>query len=231
MPFAAPHNLLVVIGSYSNNPGGDVFQFSMRQEAKYAGPDALVGDNVPGILTDIQADLQTWWNAVKGAYNTGTRLTGFKYNRIGVDGLYANQTTTNQVDLTGATWAGTSTAKTLPGQVAITATLLTDAARGLASKGRFYLPAPTVDSVDVGGRIVASTLGVLQGATGTLLTNLNNWPGLDVNGAPGRIQVHSATRAGAFRDVTSLSIGNRFDVQRRRANKVLEVRGTPVAIS
>jgi hypothetical protein len=113
---------------------------------------------------------------------------------------------------------GLSGAPPLPAQLSVAATLNTAVNRGLASKGRMYLPAPSAASVSDDGGIQPATVELIANKTARLLDDLNNVPGLDANAALSlRSQVMSKVGNGAARNVVSVGVGRRFDVQRRRA--------------
>lgn len=224
MPYTTVHNLLSVFGETASEGETDGWSFGMRfAQGAQTGGEATDAQ-VTTILDDIQADLGTWWAAINTRVATTTRLLGFKFNTIDVNGRYNNLTKTHQRDLIGSTWTGGATGIALPSQVAIVATLHTAAQRGLANKGRIYLPPLSASTLSAGGRLMDSARDEIAIATGTLLTNLSNWPGVDATADPGRVCVMSKVREGATRQVTGVSVGDRFDIQRRRANAFTENR-------
>lgn len=230
MPYPSPHNVLTIIGTQANNNAVDIWQTGVRISAG-GGLAVSSTAGIEAILDDVAADLLTWWTAIRGMYASTTRFERFKFNAVGVDGLYVSQDQTLQRDMPAATVGGSAAGHPLPAQLAIAATLETSASRGLASKGRMYLPATTSVQLGTLGRIDEPYRATLQDATATLLTNLSNWPGIDAAGSPGRVVVASKVLAGAERTVTGVVVGNRWDVQRRRANRIPEVKPEPTPVT
>lgn len=110
---------------------------------------------------------------------------------------------------------GASPAVSLPTEVAEVITLYT-ARAGASGRGRMYFPPLSLDGVQAGARVKAAAATELTGfasylsamAAGTL-----PWTGV----------VYSRTLAGTF-PIISVSVGDVFDAQRRRRNKLAEVR-------
>lgn len=230
MPYLHPHNVLTIIGTAANNNAVDVWQTGVRIGG---GGGLAVSTNAAAtaILDDVQADLVTWWTAIRGYYAPSTRFERFKFNAVDVNGHYISQDLTLQRDMPAATVPGSASGNPLPAQLAIAATLTTAATRGYASKGRMFLPAPATVQMGTLARVDEPFRNAMQVATATLLTNLSNWPGLDAAGSPGRAIVASKVGAGTERRITGVVVGNRWDVQRRRANRIPEVKPAATAVS
>lgn len=106
---------------------------------------------------------------------------------------------------------------TLPFQNALVVTLLTAAPRGLASKGRYYIPAGSRSSgpaVDEEGQIPDGVF--VETAISQQVTMLNALAGAGF--AP---QVYSV-KGGTGRPVTGIKIGHVYDTQRRRRRSLPE---------
>ena len=98
--------------------------------------------------------------------------------------------------------------------------LLTDAKRGMASRGRFY-PPPTAVCAQVDyqtGQVRKSSLDPMLEATAQLIRDLNNWPAID--GAGATVVVLGGN--GSMRNVQKIAIGSVPDTQRRRRNALKE---------
>jgi hypothetical protein len=229
--YTEKHWLLALLGENVSDQSTDVWQCNLRlsSEGTKTWPQNFADRSA--ILDDVGADVLTWWNAIRASFHTTTRLAGFKFNMINTLGLYESDTETMRRDLPGTSQPGSATSAPLPSQVAMAVTFLTDAQRGLASKGRFFLPGPAAISVDQTRRINEGTRNTIQTATATLLTNLGNWPGADTSLHPGVPVVMSDVREGATRKIVGVSVGKRFDVQRRRANKYPELRPPATAVT
>jgi hypothetical protein len=109
--------------------------------------------------------------------------------------------------------AGTSEAEAMPPQVALVVSLLTVVANR-SGRGRFYLPSPAAEVLD-GGRLDATVQGVIATAAGALFSALTSASLVPV--------IYSRT-AHTTTTITSASLGDVFDTQRRRRDKLIEER-------
>lgn len=240
MPYNQPHNLLSVFGDATQEGDVDGWSFGLRfaegAGAFYTDDDGVVlqgsvlvnAVELDGILDQIEAKITTWWNATSAHYASGTRLTGFKFNGLNVNGHYVNPTKTIVRDMTPL--PGTGGTQPLPAQISLAATFRTAAQRGPAARGRMYLPPLSVSILDTNGKVTDAKRDAIANATATLLTSLSNWSGVDTIGDPGRVCVMSKIGAGATRRVNAVDVGDRFDVQRRRASKMKENRSARIAV-
>ncbi len=231
MAYTAPHNVLQVYGSIVSEAEPEIWTTSLRfgegntlmGEAFVGAPDA----DVNMILDAISGDLGTWWNAISTRVGQGVTLEGFKFNAVDVLGHYISQTRTFQRDL--AVPLTSTGGNMLPAQCSIAVTFRTNAARGLASTGRMYLPPPPSSTLAPGGRVADAVCEELAIATAQLLTNLSNWNGLDAAYDFGRVCVMSKVREGATRRVNACDVGDLYDTMRSRRNSLREHR-SPASI-
>ena len=115
------------------------------------------------------------------------------------------------------TKAGTGTGSVLPPQVAVCVTLRT-ALAGPSNRGRFYLPATLDTTLESNtGRMAAASVTQLVGALGNAFTLYAGSPGTP------QVIVRSKTHHNA-QNATRYEVGNVFDTQRRRRDKLFEVR-------
>lgn len=139
----------------------------------------------------------------------------------------------NEVSLTGASTAeidvatgkqstrvegalslpGTSTAESLPFQCATAVSLRTIFATR-SGRGRFYLP-PLAVSVMLNGRVTTAVQNVLADGVSLMMLTLQS---------SGLTPVVYSRVARAAVTITSIDVGNVIDTQRRRRNKLIEVR-------
>lgn len=110
---------------------------------------------------------------------------------------------------------GTSAGASLPPQVALTVSLRT-AKVTRAGRGRFYLPAMSVSQVS-SGRVLAAAQSSAVTAAQKMIQSLNG-AGYTV------VVYHRTTRTSDA--VTSVDVGDVFDTQRRRRDKLIEVRSS-----
>ncbi len=112
--------------------------------------------------------------------------------------------------------SGSNGAASLPSEVAVCVTLNPVAG---TQKGRFYLPCPSGASLAPQGRLATDW----QISCATRLKNFFDALGSDTS--PARVGIYSRKNR-AYVGARSLSVGNVFDAQRRRRNKLVEARET-----
>lgn len=159
--------------------------------------------------------LKAWMQNSLSRMSFDTILNFAKFNRIGPDGKYADPGPVHQ-----RTWAGTSGSSAqseLPLQASLCLTWRSnDATRGLASKGRIYAPRPAIQ-VGADGLFGTSTaLGCAQAAA-ALINSLDASLGPIGSGTIRPYIVSGGLGAKAFQ-VDYVTVDNRIDIQRRRAN-------------
>lgn len=231
MPFPRPHNYLQVIGDIQYAGVLEIWSFGLRIGSVDGTSGVATGAASGTVLSDIKTDLAKWWNSMPTLFPTTTRLRAFKFNAIGPDGKYLSKTTSLGGDWGSAGLPGGSSTSALPPQCSVAVTLTTAGTRGLAAKGRIFLPPMVTGIVTSGGAMAAATAQSIQTNTATLLTDLNNWPGVDAAGDPGNVVVASAVREGSMQLVTGVSVGTVVDTQRRRRNALVEARSAPTAVT
>lgn len=180
-------------------------------------------DEIEAGLADLAGDISTWWTQNTVIQSIAAKLEQVKLNVIGVDGRYEDATTSHTHWFTG-TLPATSYAAIYPGQVSLVASLTTDADRGLASRGRIYLPSPKLAINSTYGTIEAADAISVANRVAVLINSINDWPGWDAvtEWAGMRVQVVSSVGAGAMRPVTGVRVGRVLDTQRRRRKSLLE---------
>jgi hypothetical protein len=192
-------------------PGGEIWSCGLRI-APVAGvtpaPDQALCD---GIATAIS----TFHSSTGGHITSRAQLQFVKVNPIGVDGKYAFPVSIvknfSPVILGGGTGSATP-----PNQVALAATLTTDVARGVASKGRFYIPVPDCNSAS-DGLLATADVTAVKTAVNLLVTNIN------AVSANYDVAVFSRkSGAATHRLVTGCKVGRVLDTIRRRRNKIAE---------
>ena len=108
---------------------------------------------------------------------------------------------------------GTAAGEMMPYQCAVTVTWKTSLATR-AGQGRFYLPPLAVGTIG-NGRITTAAQNTVVGAANAL------WAGLDTGGLA--LVIYGRTSR-TTTPVTGGNVGNVIDTQRRRRNKLIEVR-------
>lgn len=165
-------------------------------------------------LEDAAEVISAFWSTSGVAIPSYYRLTGLKSATIGVDGKYPDESEPLVYDYPAPVAGGGTNVRQFPLQIAHAASLLTAAVRGRAHRGRIYLP-PLAQNLDNSDQWPVS---VVQPRCDGLWIMLQN---LDVI-MPGDLSVFSKIGLGTQRDVTSIAVGTRPDVQRRRAAQLEE---------
>lgn len=222
MPYAAPHNLMVIYGGHSAGPDADVWSMGVRFGSE-SEQGVAVRDDVAAerVLDHVSASVQAWWDRMANNLPTTTTLSGVKVNAIGTDGRYVLKDKTYQRDFATPLPGRSAASTALPAQLSCVVTLRTASSRGRASKGRVYLP-PMASNVLAGSRIAAGNADLFATTFAQLLSAVNAPP--TGTGDLGRAIVASDLGLGITRHVVSVDVGDRVDVQRRRANALREVR-------
>lgn len=123
----------------------------------------------------------------------------------------------------GTAIVGTQGTVRLPAQISLAATLTSDEPRGLASKGRMFLPGIAI-MPDTTGHIPSGDVSVIADTVDTFFTALRS--DADLPGQPilaSNAGTDSVLTVGRNRYITGIRVGNVFDTQRRRRNSLAEV--------
>jgi hypothetical protein len=213
MAYPGMFHRLVIAGSLYN----DIWNTSLS-----IVPPSGSGSGMPAVtdarLAAVAADVSNWWTG-GGAFGlipiSSASVKSIKLNRIGPDGLYQDNETKEHIYPVPLVGGGSPGA---PPQLAVVATLRTDVERGLASKGRMYLPpCAGFTSMQADGRAQAGDALRVAGRVINLVQFLNT-----TYGADGKVGVASSTRGGAFRIVQRVTVGRVVDTMRSRRSTQIE---------
>lgn len=165
------------------------------------------------MLVGVSAAVASFHTRAGTQIGSQARLGYVKVNSISTNGLYTQETTQQA---TFANLPGSGTASPYPNQVALVVTLETGFSRGVANKGRFYLPLP-IAPVASDGRIESQNAQAVDTSAELLRTNVNAV-------VPGYVMAVMSRKAGApgARAVTSCTVGRVLDTQRRRRRSLVE---------
>jgi hypothetical protein len=198
-------------------PPGDVWQVGFHFTTPDV-PSQVAGDAV--LAAQTFAD--SLWNGAAGG-------------SPGVKTLYPNGTTFNQITIytldratghaltkatVGLALAGTAASTALPNQLAVAVSLNSNTP-GRRGRGRAFMPAPAATLLTPLGRISPGTVTNIAQSVGISLRLMQTSgfpPCLFTPGQPDRL-------------ITAGSVGDVFDTQRRRRNKLVEARSTAVPIN
>lgn len=222
MVYPAPLLRLVLGGRLYNGAEGWTFSLHMASGSQLLeAPTEVPAAVVSACSTYV---------ATNGMLSNRVALDWIKFNRIGLDGRYTEQETVlhefgvNPVN-------GTATTANFAPQTALAVTLRTAVQRGLAARGRYFLPIPgyqlgSSGTLSEGDRTFYAT------AATTFLDALNAaMAPLAGDGGAARVVVASEVGSGAIRPVTNVAVGGALDTIRSRRTSMPEqyFEGAPLA--
>lgn len=173
-----------------------------------------------GFVDGVRDAWELFFENSENAISTSYTFTQVKAARVNIGGLYDGSAVVVSNPATAV--AGTRGGSPLPPQCALVATLIGGSGKGLAGKGRMYLPG-VVDAVDSTGHInsvVAQNIADNLAAFFDTVNGLIGAPGVAINASKG----HSKLAGIGARNVpiNGIRVGNVYDTQRRRRNALAE---------
>lgn len=222
---AHPHPFIRVVAEGSLY-GTEAFNFGFN----IVQAPTLEEDRVPAVTQELADKIgnivRTYFN---GAAPNGLSLTAMaklervKVNRIGRDGRYMDTDSLEHV--VNPAIAGRSAVQPPP-QLALAVSLIgNENPRGLAGRGRFYLPPMSgMDSVTADGKIGPTSIPLVVSATQKLIRDVNAlFNGLGVQyGYVGNTSSGSGNRPGRQQVVSEIRVGNVCDTVRSRRRSLQE---------
>lgn len=195
----------------------------------------MVDAQAPGAQS-IATAWQTFWTNSANKFNYQYFSKQVKCALVNEDGT-TDIDSIDYYDYPAPVGGGFTTTPPLPPQIALSATLTSDRQRGLASKGRMYLPGICEPVEAPTGKIASAFQTTLATNFKTFLDAVNT-----AGGASGKLVLASAGHKGAppapgeqplyaggvTAWVTGCRIGNVYDTQRRRRNGFTEAYQTRV---
>lgn len=206
MAYPSVHKLLAFGGTLRTD---EAWTCSMRMTIEGFDGDQAAEQ----ALCDNYADVLKIFAANNSIIGSDCSLEFVKWNTIGTDGRYLMPyTILTEIDPAVPMGSGTSGHVN---QAALVVTLETGVPRGLANRGRLYLPLPRA-AVGSTGRITSSLVSGMATQMRDLLDDLNGIA------TTSRVCVASGVREGAIRPVTSVRVGDVIDTMRSRRAQVGE---------
>ncbi len=216
MAFPGPHMLLVIGGKL-----GAVEDWTMS--LRIGDFVAQTAAQETAAMATLKQFIGTHWARPDIPISQGAKLGFIKYNQIGPDGKYVRNTT--NVSDYAPPIVGSNIAPVFPFQISLVATLETSVNRGLASKGRIFLPSPKYPTVGANMTIDPQNAALAAKWVADLITGINN------SDAVGTVMVGSngfsekvPDRPGVFRNVTGVNVGTVYDTMRSRRHRLIEER-------
>lgn len=168
----------------------------------------------------VGAAWETFFESFPASISSSYLTTGVKLATLNTDG----STKAGEVSYfyPSVPFAGGGGGVAFPPQVSLVASLRSDTPRGLASKGRMYLPGVNV-GVGNGGKLAGSTVSALCDVLADFFTAVNG--SIDATGSVILASEGSKpplVAPGISRMVTQVRVGDVYDTQRRRRNELVE---------
>jgi hypothetical protein len=221
------HMRVSMIGFLGNSPGADIWQANLSLANGNGSLDGGVLNLGPNetVFDDVRDDIVAWFTSADARIRSHVRLSRVKFAFIGTNGRYTRSPVERDA---GNVQGGEGFGTIMPFQIAYAVTLGTDADLGRV-KGRFYVPGPSVDIDPNSGQISVAQQTQLRNAADSLVTNINNQPGIDVLGlnvavaSQGRRNRDGSQRlAPANHPVVRVNVGRVMDTIRSRRSALSE---------
>jgi len=232
VPFPLPHHYVTVIGDSFGST--EAWQFGFRLTDGGASNEATA--------LAIAAHVEAWWTpaAPYGAGNIFNslathRLTELKVAKIREDGTYPPDEPSYSHFYLPPIAGQTGKPAGMTAQDTTAVTLTTALPRGLASKGRLYLPPHAQALPDATGLVPAATIDPVMQSIRTLINAINatavvgnvavfsRGKGVPTYNADRNRIEYTYPNPGAFNVVTGVSMGRVVDTQRRRRRQLTEL--------
>jgi hypothetical protein len=215
-----PSHYLLQFGGPRTTPGEEIWSCGIRLIP--VGGDLDPAETLAYLTGVCTPALQAWMTRATSKIATETRLAFAKLNRIAPDGTYAEALTVQHFYPTaipgGASAAGTAA---LVPQASLALTWETDTvSRGLASRGRIYSPSPCVVPTIASGLFPSADCTTIATSAAQLISDLRG------SGDAGSMtpNIVSDSGAGVAHRIDRVSVDNRVDIIRKRANQLTPVR-------
>lgn len=171
-------------------------------------------------------DLWETWFETPGHVHQSYTFTQVKAARLNIGGLYdgSGVVTSNPATTVQGAYLG----QMMPPQIALVATLVAGSGKGLAGKGRMYLPGVS-GGIDATGHLAQSFAQQMATNLATFFNGVNGLvsnPGVVINASKG--QKNFAGLGARNVPVNGIRVGNVYDTQRRRRNALAETYSTAV---
>ena len=183
--------------------------------------DADVGEVTPAAVSAVATAWQTFFTGNHG-FSQAFKTDQVKMARTDNDG----HTITDQVEyhVYGTPIVGTSGGAAMPPQISVVGTMISSNVRGLAAKGRMYLPGINYPISSTDGLMGTNEQGAIANGFNTFLSTVNESavvPGAVILASKGRNPLGFPT-VGQNKNVEHIRIGRVYDTQRRRRNALSE---------
>lgn len=165
--------------------------------------------------------VRAWFARSTSRVSSRATLNYVELNAIGPDGRYADPGNPHRIEYAGAEiLQGPGGFATWP-QLATVVSFLPAQRRGLATRGRIYVP--TGLTSDGSGRIASGDAQGMAASAAELLEWIGDSESLALAGEPRAVIASDLGSPGPMRIITEVRVGDVVDTQRRRRNQLAEV--------
>lgn len=197
------------------------------QTGFYVGRPEGDADVPTTLFTDAVRDAwEPFWTNINNGISNTYKFDQVKAVRLGTNGKYDGSDTA--ISTPAAAVSGGMGGSPMPPQVACVATLIAGSGKGLAGKGRMYLPGVS-EPVQSSGRIPTVTCQSIATTLAAFFNTINgsfDIPGEVINASKGREKLAGIGARNV--PVNGVRVGNVYDTQRRRRNQLTETYSTAV---
>ena len=196
------------------------------QTGFYLGQAAGAAQVPTQAYADVVRDAWKTWFTINGMVHQSYTFTQVKLARLGTDGKYDGSDVVVSTPATAV--VGAYGGSLMPPQIALVATLIAGSGKGLAGKGRMYLPGISA-GLAANGHLDQTFCGTVATSLATFFNTINSSfeaPGRAINASKG----HEKLLGVGARNVpiNGVRVGNVYDTQRRRRNALAETYSTAV---
>lgn len=218
---AYPTHWLLQFGGTLGGGDGDIWTCGVRlgQYGEFGAEDM---DEEQYLDDTAVPALSAWMMNLDANISVAAKLTFAKCNEIGPTGLYAHPQDVHERFFEGV--SGSSGQPTHPYQVCLVYTWhCAEVVRGPGSTGRIYTPMPAIAIDSNTGLFNVNSSNAAARAARDLINSLDVQLGGPAGGVL-RPSLVTQSGAGAMHQINRVSVDNRTDTQRRRANAMDPIR-------
>ncbi len=204
-------------------PGDESWVCSLRTAPVPVVPGAVnISDgDLEGLLPAYSAAVQAFHQSADTHLSQLAYVSWIKVAAIDQDGKYKQGQQSVREEVLEEWVSGAEVGLAPPNQVALCISTVTAAPRGLASKGRFYLPLPVVQIDPTEGLMGTEVADDIRDSVKTFLEAIADVPGIDTDISPTPC-VMSKVGAGTTRKIIGAKVGRALDTQQRRRRSLPE---------
>jgi len=213
MPFPTAHYVLQFGGDLAPD---EIWSNSIRLAAIGEVVQNLSPAQEVSVLPEIKTLLTTWMENSLSGWSVRSKLRYIKLNLVGTDGTYVSETSSNSAFYDVPPYVDGTGNSPFPNSTAMVVSWATAAVRGRASKGRIFVPSPSLSVIPETGRWALASIQQAGAAAAAFLEGLRaNATLASINAVP---VVGSKLGTGLFREITAVRVGDVPDTMRSRRN-------------